>query len=32
MRQTDDLRSYIGEAAVQPDSYIQQQIDIARGK
>lgn len=32
MRQTDDLRSHIGEAAVQLDSYIQQQIDIARGK
>ena len=32
IRQTDDLRSHIGEAAVQLDSYIQQQIDIARGK
>lgn len=32
MRQTEDLRSQIGEAALQLDAYIQQQIDIARGK
>jgi hypothetical protein len=32
MRQTDDIRFYINEAAVQLDSYIQQQADAARGK
>lgn len=31
MRQTDDIRFYINEAAVQLDSYIQQQFDSARG-
>jgi hypothetical protein len=32
MRQTEDFRSQIDESASQLDSYIQQQIDIARGK
>ena len=32
MRQTEDFRSKIDESASQLDSYIQQQIDIARGK
>jgi hypothetical protein len=32
MRQTEDVRSQINEAAVQLDAHIQQQIDIARGK
>lgn len=32
MRQTEDVRSKISESAQQLDGYIQQQIDIARGK
>lgn len=32
MRQTEDIRFYINESAVQLDSYIQQQVDAARGK
>lgn len=32
MRQTEDLRSKIYESAAQLDGYIQQQIDIMRGK
>ena len=32
MRQTEDIRSQINEAAAQLDAYIQQQIDISRGK
>lgn len=32
MHQTEDFRSKIDESASQLDSYIQQQIDIARGK
>lgn len=32
MRQTEDIRSQLTEAAAQLDAYIQQQIDIARGK
>lgn len=32
MRQTEDFRSKIDESASQLDAYIQQQIDIARGK
>ncbi|MCG2719102.1 MAG: hypothetical protein L6408_09765 [Nanoarchaeota archaeon] len=32
MRQTEEIRSKINESAAQLDAYIQQQIDIARGK
>ncbi len=32
MKQTEDFRSQLHEAAVQLDSYIQHQIDVARGK
>ena len=32
MRQTEDIRSMLSESAAQLDGYIQQQIDIARGK
>ncbi|MDD5177580.1 MAG: hypothetical protein PHQ05_14275 [Sterolibacterium sp.] len=32
MRQTEDFRAKIDEAAAQLDGYIQQQIDVARGK
>ena len=32
MHQTEDIRSMISESAAQLDSWIQQQIDIARGK
>ena len=32
MRQTEDIRSKIHESAAQLDAYIQEQIDIARGK
>ncbi len=32
MKQTEDIRSQIAESAAQLDGYIQQQIDIARGK
>lgn len=32
MKQTEDIRSLITESAAQLDAYIQQQIDIARGK
>jgi hypothetical protein len=32
MRQTEDIRSKLDEAAEQLDAHIQQQIDIARGK
>ncbi len=32
MKQTEDIRSKIDESAAQLDGYIQQQIDIMRGK
>jgi len=32
MRQSENIRSFITEAAIQLDTHIQQQIDLARGK